>query len=89
MPYDDLRQWLDALRENGELVEIREEVDWNLEMGAITRRVYETLAPAALFTNIKDYPGYRILAAPLGPSARHRYARFRLGRGGDRDSVQG
>ena len=81
MPYDDLRQWLDALRENGELVEIREEVDWNLEMGAITRRVYETLAPAAFFTNIKDYPGYRVLAAPLGHSARHRHARLALALG--------
>ena len=78
MAYRDLRQWLDVLRENGELIEVTQEVDWNLEVGAITRRVYETLSPAPLFTNIKGYPNYRILAAPLGYSARNSHARLAL-----------
>lgn len=81
MPYCDLREWLDALRENGELVEVEKQVDWDLEIGAITRRVYDTFAPAPLFTNIKDYPGQRLLAAPIGLSARNRYARLALSLG--------
>ena len=40
-----LRQYLDALRDLGELQEIAHEVDWNLEIGAVTRRCYETGAP--------------------------------------------
>ena len=36
-------------------------------MGAITRRVYDLGAPAALFENVKGYPeGFRALGAPLG-----------------------
>lgn len=78
MPYNDLRAWIDVLRENGELVDVKQSVDWNLEVGAITRRVYDTFAPAPLFTNIKGYPGYRIFAAPIGLSARNHYARLAL-----------
>lgn len=43
---------------------------------AIIRRVYDTMGPAPLFEKIKDYPGCRILGAPMGLSARNRYARF-------------
>jgi UbiD family decarboxylase len=31
-----LREYIDALKEIGEIQEIDKEVDWNLEMGAIT-----------------------------------------------------
>jgi len=67
----DLRDFIDFLQRHGELQRIQEEVDWNLEMGAITRRCYDLGAPAALFEKVKGYPrGYRALGAPLGPSRR-------------------
>lgn len=78
MAYRDLRQWIDFLEKAGELKKVHKEVDWNLEVGAITRRVYDLEAPAPLFENIKDYPGYRIMSAPMGLSKRNRYARLSL-----------
>jgi hypothetical protein len=60
-----LREYLDALRDLGELQEIAHEVDWNLEIGAVTRRCYETGAPAPLFGRVKGAePGFRVLALP-------------------------
>ena len=69
--YRSLREHIDLLRGIGELCEVNQEVDWNLEIGAITRRVYETGGPAVLFNKIKDIaPGFRVLGAPAGASAR-------------------
>jgi len=48
MQIDDLRDFLDILEEYQEVQRIDAEVDWNLEMGAITRRVYDLGAPAVL-----------------------------------------
>ncbi len=65
----DLRGYVDALKAIGEMVEISREVDLNLEIGAISRRCYETGAPAALFTNIRGAgKGFRVLGAPAGVS---------------------
>ncbi|MFQ5826654.1 MAG: UbiD family decarboxylase, partial [Dehalococcoidia bacterium] len=67
MAFNDIRQFIEALDRSGDLVRVGEQVDWDLEAAAITRRCYETLGPAALFENIKDYPpGYRILGGCLG-----------------------
>jgi 4-hydroxy-3-polyprenylbenzoate decarboxylase len=64
-----LREYLAALRQIGELVEIDREVDWNLEIGAIIRRCYETGAPAPLFNRIQGIePGFRVFGAPAGIS---------------------
>ncbi|MFQ5684208.1 MAG: UbiD family decarboxylase [Candidatus Binatia bacterium] len=69
MKIRDLRDFLDLLERHGELQRIKEEVDWNLEMGAIIRRCYDLGAPAALFETVKGYPkGYRSLGAAIGPS---------------------
>ena len=38
MELTDLRDYLEILEEYGELQRVQSEVDWNLEMGAITRR---------------------------------------------------
>ena len=65
MAFKDLRQYISALEEHGELRRVTKEVDWNLEAGAITRLVYERGLPSPLFENVKDYPGYRILGAPI------------------------
>ena len=59
----DFRHFIDHLRRQGDLVDVHTEVDANLEIGAITRRVYERRAPAPLFHNIRDsLPGAPIRA---------------------------
>jgi len=70
VPLTDLRQYVDALRGLGELQEIDVPVALDLEVGAITRRCYETGAPAPLFKSFSDHPGngFRILGAPGGTS---------------------
>lgn len=45
MAFKDLREYLDRLEEESELVRIREEVDWDLEAGAIIRRAQESPCP--------------------------------------------
>jgi 4-hydroxy-3-polyprenylbenzoate decarboxylase len=65
-----LREYIDALADIGEVQHIDKEVDWNLEIGAIARRCYETGAPAPLFNTIKGIePGFRVLGAPAGISS--------------------
>lgn len=62
----DLRQFIEALERTGDLIRIKDEVSWDLEAGAISRRACELSGPATLFERIKDYPeGYRILGGPL------------------------
>jgi len=49
----DLREFLAALRREGELVEVAAEADPRLEIPEIHRRVIEQGGPALLFTNPK------------------------------------
>jgi 4-hydroxy-3-polyprenylbenzoate decarboxylase len=65
---EDLREYIEILEQAGELRRVTAQVDWNLEIGAITRRLMDRKGPAPLFENIKDYPGHRLLACPFGPS---------------------
>lgn len=83
MAFKDLREYLTKLEQEGELQRIEEEVDWNLEVGAVIRRAYDLRAPAPLFEKIKGYPkGYRILGAPAGFSRSGReYARIAISMG--------
>lgn len=60
------RDYLERLKEIGEAIEIEDEIDWNLELGAILRRAYETKAPQPIFNNVKGSPGMR--AAEFGPT---------------------
>jgi UbiD family decarboxylase len=55
MAYRDLRDWLTTLEREGELGRIKNEVDWNLEIGGILREICDLQGPAVLFENIKDY----------------------------------
>ena len=56
--FGDLRGWIDALRQEGELHEIDAEVGWDCELGAIARRTFgEGHGPALLFNNITGYNG--------------------------------
>jgi UbiD family decarboxylase len=64
-----LREYIDALRSLGDIQDVEREVDWDLEIGAITRRVYETGSPAPLFNRVKGFSkGFRVLDAPAATS---------------------
>ena len=56
---EDLRSWIELLESNGELRRVKTEVDWDREIGAITRLVANNKGPALLFENIKDYKNAR------------------------------
>lgn len=64
MEYDGLRDWLSIIEQRGELTTL-ENVDWNLEMGAVVDVLYREhppYPPALIFDRIKDHkPGYRAL----------------------------
>ena len=54
--FGDMRNWMKALKSAGELREIDAEVDWNIELGTITRVAQGPgIGPALHFGNIKDY----------------------------------
>ncbi|WP_433617305.1 UbiD family decarboxylase [Paenibacillus cellulositrophicus] len=80
----DFREYIEALEQYGDMIKIEQEVDWNLEMGAMIRYAYERPAPAPLFCKIKDStPGFRVLGAPVGlsPNERHPFLRIALSLG--------
>ena len=54
MKFSSLKQCLDVLKQQGELVQLHQPVDPNLEMAEITRRVFNAKGPAILFTNIRN-----------------------------------
>ncbi len=71
MAFEDLRDFIAALEKQKEAVSIAQEVDWNLEAGAILRRTYELGLPAPFFQRIKGYPeGYRMFGGTLGTHRR-------------------
>ncbi|MBW2246957.1 MAG: UbiD family decarboxylase, partial [Deltaproteobacteria bacterium] len=53
------RDYLDLMVSKGEYLAIDDEIDWNLEMGAICRHADETLSPSPIFNKVKDSPGFR------------------------------
>ena len=54
--FEDLRGWIDALRDEGELQEIDVEVDWDCELGTVARKTFgQGNGPALLFNNITGY----------------------------------
>ncbi|MBW1804173.1 MAG: UbiD family decarboxylase [Deltaproteobacteria bacterium] len=70
--YADLRDWLGQVEALGELNTIREEVDWDEELSAITYMAARKHAsPALLFDRLKGYPqGFRVLSNVFGSSLR-------------------
>lgn len=77
MAFKDMREFCQALDKTGDLIHVNQEVDWELEAAAVTRRSNESLGPAVLFEKIKDYPpGYRILG---GAQATYRRVAVSLG----------
>ena len=53
MAFNDLRDWLDHLRHEGELHEVTAQVDPHLEITEITDRVTKAGGPALLFRDVK------------------------------------
>ena len=78
----DNREFIKLLEKSGDLVTIDQEVDWDLEMGAIVRRACELSGPATYFKKITDYPGFEALGAPLAT-----YRRLALAMGMDANST--
>ena len=73
MAYRDLREFVDRLSENGELVKVKAEVNWDREIGAITRKVLNNKGKALLFENIKGYkntPCTKVLTNIIGSRKR-------------------
>ena len=70
MAFRDLRDWIKALEQAGELVRIREQVDPILEMAEIADRAVKNDGPALLFENVKGYPGRRVLMNQFGSERR-------------------
>ena len=54
--YLSMRQCVDDLERTGQLLRIRQEVDPNLEMAAIHRRVHRDHGPAVYYENVKGSP---------------------------------
>ena len=69
MAFDDLRDWIDHLRRQGELVEVSAEVDPHLEIAEITDRVTKAGGPALLFTNVRG-SGMPLLINQFGTERR-------------------
>jgi len=66
---ESLREYIENLKEIGEIQEINREVDWDLEIGGVIKRSYDLRAPAPLFNNIKGIEsGFRVFGAPAGMS---------------------
>ncbi len=66
MPFVNLRDFISAIERAGDLARIKKEVDWDMEVGAVSRRVFEQSGPALWFEKIKDYPGgFSILNGPV------------------------
>lgn len=63
--YKDNRSFIEACVKTGDAIVVNEKVDWDLEMGAIVRRTCEKKGPAVFFKNIKDYPGFECVGAPI------------------------
>jgi 3-octaprenyl-4-hydroxybenzoate carboxy-lyase len=73
MGFLDQRQWMASLEQQGELRRITAEVDWDREVGAISRRMLEKKGPALLFENIKGYASGRctkLFVSGLGARSR-------------------
>ena len=67
---DDLREWIDLLGREGELVEVAAEVDPYLEISEIADRVVKAGGPALLFRNVRG-SSLPLLINQFGTRAAH------------------
>ena len=74
MKYASLEECVNDLEKHGHLKRISEEVDPDLEMAAIHRRVYAVGGPALFFENVKgsSFPAVSNLFGTLDRARRER-----------------
>ncbi len=67
MPYEDLRSFIRRLDQEDQLLRVKREVDWNLELSHVAKVNEERQGGgrAMLFENVKDYPGDRVFTSAL------------------------
>src|SRR5262249_8990633 len=87
MAFADLRAYLEVLAAEGELARVPTAVDWDLELGALSRRAMDLEARAPLFENLTGYPGGsgRVLANIFGKTPGVPGGRFALALGLPKD----
>ncbi|MBI3076342.1 MAG: UbiD family decarboxylase, partial [Deltaproteobacteria bacterium] len=71
--FEDLRSFLDDLEERKLLRRVRAEVDWDLEVGAIQRRVFDGEGPALLFERVRGHE-WPLVSGVLGTPERYALA---------------
>ena len=86
MAFKDMREWISLLECEGELHRVKAPVDWDLEIGAITQKVFDTGGPALLFENIKGYE--KGCCTSLFTASLSNYARIALMLGVVKDTSQ-
>jgi UbiD family decarboxylase len=59
--FEDLRNFLSYLEGQGQLYQVGDEVDVKYDIAAGIRKTSDVEGPALLFTNVKGYPGWRVL----------------------------
>ena len=69
----DIRDHLEALKKNGELLTINKETDWNLEAAGLAAMSARAGAQAIHFTKVAGYPAGYTLAANLLAGPGHYY----------------
>lgn len=87
------REFLEILEQEGELIEINEEIDCDLKPAAICAASQRAGGPAVLFSNIKGYPGMKMVGSLFtGPGfmywpqvPRLMHGRIALGMGLEKD----
>ena len=67
--FDDLRGFLSLLEGRSLLRRVRAEVDWDLEVGAIQRRIFDREGPALLFERVRGHP-WPLVSGVLGTPER-------------------
>ncbi len=66
MPYQSLREYLDALEARGLLVRVQEELSPVLEIPALLLEAMRVRGPALLFERVKGYPEWRVVGNIFG-----------------------
>ncbi|MBU1001067.1 MAG: UbiD family decarboxylase [Proteobacteria bacterium] len=72
MGYQNMQECLLALEKRGQLIRIREELDPDIEIGAVQRRVFHAGGPALLFENVRG-TGFPMVANVFGTLERVRF----------------
>jgi len=70
MGYKDMREFIHKLEQEEELQRIKVEVDWDIEIGAIMRRVLKINGPACLFEKVRDSE-YQVFSGGLATHKRY------------------